>query len=162
MLYRILFSARYQHESAIGIHMSPPSCISLPSPSPSHSCWLSQSPCLSSLSHTANSHWLFHLWYCKFPCYSLHTSHPLLPPPPLSIVHKSVLYVDTFLCPIILPLSQKYSLYWCTLVYPSPLLMNIYLNPPRLLMLILVLQSSLNLEVRPPYLDPRYSHLLTL
>ena len=28
--------------------------------------------------------------YCKFPCYSFHTSHPLLPSPH---VHKSLLYV---------------------------------------------------------------------
>ena len=26
---------------------------------------------------------LFYIWYCKFPCYSLHTSHPLPPPLPL-------------------------------------------------------------------------------
>ena len=25
--------------------------------------------------------YLFHMWYCKFPCYSLLTSHPLPPPP---------------------------------------------------------------------------------
>ena len=37
MLYRILlFSIKFQHESAIGIHMSPPSWASLPSPSPFH------------------------------------------------------------------------------------------------------------------------------
>ena len=29
--------------------------------------------------------------YCKFPCYSLHTSHPLSPTP--CCVHKSVLYI---------------------------------------------------------------------
>ena len=34
--------------------------------------------------------YLFYIWYCKFPCYSLHTSHP---PLPSSCVHKSVLYV---------------------------------------------------------------------
>ena len=33
---------------------------------------------------------LFHTWWCKFPHYSLHTSHPLLPSPH---DHKSVLYV---------------------------------------------------------------------
>ena len=42
----------------IGIHMSPPSRTSLPAPTPSHPSSLSQSPGLSSLSHTANSHWL--------------------------------------------------------------------------------------------------------
>ena len=32
----------------------------------------------------------FYIWWWKFPCYSLHTSHPLLPSPP---AHKSILYV---------------------------------------------------------------------
>ena len=52
---------------------TPPSQTSRPSPSPSHPSRLSQSPCLSFLSYTANSHWLyiFYIWYCKFPCYSL-------------------------------------------------------------------------------------------
>jgi len=37
---------------------------SLPPPTPSHSSWLSLSPGLSSLSHTANSYWLsiWHMW----------------------------------------------------------------------------------------------------
>ena len=47
-----------QHESAINIHISPLFRTSLPSSSPSHSSRLIQSPCLSFLSHTANSHWL--------------------------------------------------------------------------------------------------------
>ena len=34
--------------------------------------------------------YLFYIRYCKFPCYSFHTSHPPLPSPH---VHKSVLYV---------------------------------------------------------------------
>ena len=46
------------HESAIGIHISFPFWTSLPSPSPSHPSRLIQSPCLSFLSRTANSHWL--------------------------------------------------------------------------------------------------------
>ena len=50
--------------------------ISLPTP-PFN---LLQSPCLSSLRHTTNPHgYLFYTWYCKFLCYSLHTSS-LLPP----------------------------------------------------------------------------------
>ena len=49
MLYNImLVSAIHEHESAIALHMSPPTCPSK----------LSQSSSLSSLSHTANSHWL--------------------------------------------------------------------------------------------------------
>ena len=59
LLYRILlFSVKPQHESAIGIHISLPFWNSLPSPSLSHPSRLIQGPCLSFLSHTANSHWL--------------------------------------------------------------------------------------------------------
>ena len=59
MLSRILlFSVKPQHESAIGIHMSPPFWTSLPSPSPSHPSRLIQSPCFSVLNHTGNSLWL--------------------------------------------------------------------------------------------------------
>ena len=36
--------AIHQHESAIGLHMSPPSCTPLPPPSPSHPSRLSQIP----------------------------------------------------------------------------------------------------------------------
>ena len=81
MLYRILlFSVKPQHESAIDVHISPPFCNSLPSPSPSHPSRLIQNPCLSFLSHTANSHWLsiLHLVVYMLPCYFLHLSHPLL------------------------------------------------------------------------------------
>ena len=45
LLYRILlFSVKPQHESAIGIHISPPFWTSLPSPSQSHSPRLIQNP----------------------------------------------------------------------------------------------------------------------
>jgi len=60
-----------------------------PISSPAHPSRLIQSPCLSFLSHTANSSWLsilmlllLSLFSCvrlNFPCYSFHTSHPLLP-----------------------------------------------------------------------------------
>ena len=91
LLYRILlFSVKPQHESAIGTHLSPP-FYSLQLPCPYHPSRLIQSPCLSFLSHAANSCWLSILhMVCKFPCYSFHTSHPLLPSPN---VHKSILYV---------------------------------------------------------------------
>ena len=74
-------------------HRFPSSWTSVWPPTPSHSSRLLQSPSLSSLSHTGNSHWLsvLHIAVCIFPCYSLHLSHLLLPPP-LPHVHKSVLY----------------------------------------------------------------------
>ena len=59
MLYRILlFSVKPHNESAISVHILLPFWTSLPSPSPSHPSRLIQHPCLSFLSHTANSHWL--------------------------------------------------------------------------------------------------------
>ena len=57
-LQNLSFSAKCQHESIIGTHMSPPSQTCLPFPSPSHPCRPPQSPCLSSLRHKATSHWL--------------------------------------------------------------------------------------------------------
>ena len=64
----MLVSAKHQHESAIGVHMSPPSWVSLPS----HASRLLQSPSWSSLSHTANSHWLsiLHMIMYMFPCWA--------------------------------------------------------------------------------------------
>ena len=55
MLYKILlFSVRHHHESARDL------CVPLPLEPPSLSCpfRLIQSPCLSSLRHTASPHWL--------------------------------------------------------------------------------------------------------
>ena len=50
MFYNILLvSAMHQHESAIGIHMSPPSGSSLPHPTISHPSRLSRAPCLRSM-----------------------------------------------------------------------------------------------------------------
>ena len=73
--------ARRQHEWAVGIHMSPLSCTHLPSSPASHPFRWSQSTGLSSLHHAANSHWLsiLHMVMYMFQCYSLKSSHPLLP-----------------------------------------------------------------------------------
>ena len=78
MLYSIvLVSAIPQHESSIGIPMSPPSHLP-PHPTP---LGCHRAPDLSSLHHTANSHWLsvLHMVTYMFQCYSLYSSHPLLP-----------------------------------------------------------------------------------
>ena len=76
----VLVSAIHRHESATRIHPSPPSWISLPSPTPSHLSRLSQSPGLTSLCLTANSHRLpvLHMVMWMFPRCSLNS--PPLPP----------------------------------------------------------------------------------
>ena len=61
-------SHRYEYISSL---------LNLP-PTLFHPSGLSQSPGLSSLSHTANSHWLFHTCYSICFHDSLHSSHPLL------------------------------------------------------------------------------------
>ena len=80
------------HTSTRIIHRSthvPSLQTSLPSPTPPFSLW--QSPCLSSLSHTANSHWLcFTHGILNF--YVTVSIHLPLPPPLLPLVHRSVLY----------------------------------------------------------------------
>ena len=76
------------------------SFLNVPPPhTPSHPSRMLQSSDLSSLSNTANSHWLRILYVVAymFPCYSLHSSHPLLPP--WTRVHKPVLYVCLCCCP---------------------------------------------------------------
>ena len=85
MLYNIvLVSAKYQYESAIAkpLSLESSSCL------PLHPTSLLQSLGFSSLSHIANSHWLstLHIVIYMFPCYSLLSSHPLLPhPSPVSM-----------------------------------------------------------------------------
>ena len=75
----VLVSAIHQHGSAVGVRVSPLSWSRLPpsTPSPPR---LSQSPRVSSLSHTANSHRLFSTLYSNV-CFQapLLPSHPLLP-----------------------------------------------------------------------------------
>ena len=80
-------SATHQHGLAIGVYVSPPSWAPLPPPMLSHPCRLLQRPSVSSLSHIANFHWLsvLHMVVYKLPQYPLHSSHPLFPPPPLSM-----------------------------------------------------------------------------
>ena len=87
MLYNIvLVSAIHQHKSATGIHMSPPCRTSSPPPTPSHPLGCHRAPGLSSLHHTAHSHWLsiLHMVIYMFQCYPFSSSLPLLPPTPVS------------------------------------------------------------------------------
>ena len=79
-----------QHESVIGKCI--PSLLSLPpiSLSPTPQDWYKAPVWVSWGIQQIPVGYLFYIWKCKFPCYSLHTSHPLLPPPH---VHKSILYV---------------------------------------------------------------------
>ena len=76
-----LFSVKSQHESAIGVHISPPGRTSLPSSSPSDPSRLIQSPCSSFLSHTASSHWLFTKEGCSRALLDSSLSHSVNPWP---------------------------------------------------------------------------------
>ena len=86
LLYNVvLASAVHQYELVTGIHMSllNPPLISHPIPSTSSpTSRLSQTSALSSLGHTANSHLqsVLHMVMYMFPCYSLKSFYPLLPP----------------------------------------------------------------------------------
>ena len=72
------------------VYMSAPSWTSLPLPTPSHLSRLSPSTVLSSLHHTANSHWLPILHTVMY----VSTTLPICPFLPFPHwVHKSVLYV---------------------------------------------------------------------
>ena len=64
MLYNIvLVSAIYQHESATGILILPPSLTSLPLSTPSHPPGRHRTLDLSSLCHSENFHWLSNFVY---------------------------------------------------------------------------------------------------
>ena len=69
------------HESATGVHRSPPSWTPFSPPTPPHHARWSQSTELTSLSHTVHSHLLsaLHMVMCMLPYYSLNSSLPLLP-----------------------------------------------------------------------------------
>ena len=102
--------------------MSSPSWTSLPPASLSDPPRLSQSTGLSSLSHTANSHWLstLHMIVYMFPCYFLHLSYTLLPPDPHPCPQVCSLCLCLHCCPagrfistvfldsISLPLRQRW------------------------------------------------------
>ena len=77
----MLVFVTHQHKSVPGIHMPSPSWNSLLSPAPPYPSRLPQSTGMSLLCRTANSHWVSSLnsVMCMFPCYSLNSSHPLLP-----------------------------------------------------------------------------------
>ena len=81
----------YPHESAVGIRMSPPSGTSLPPRTPSQPSRLSESPGLSSLHHTENSHWLSVLQKVMYMFYATLSICPTLFFP--HCIHKSVPYV---------------------------------------------------------------------
>ena len=68
----------------MGVHVSPPSLISLSSPSPPHPSRLLQSPGLSSQSHTANSHWLSILHMVMYVSVLLSPYSPYIPCSPFS------------------------------------------------------------------------------
>ena len=76
--------AIHQHESVIGLRLSPPSSTTSPHHLPPHlippGCH--RAPALGALHHVSNSHWLsiLHMEAFMFQYYSLKSSHPLLLP----------------------------------------------------------------------------------
>ena len=89
----MLVSTKHQHESAVGLLMSPPTWTSLPPSPPSHPSRLLPSPSLSSLSHVANSHWLSVLHMVMYVSMLFSPYLPHSPSSPTSCVHKSILNV---------------------------------------------------------------------
>ena len=91
----MLISAIHQHESAVSIHMSPPSHLPFhPIPLGCH-----RAPDLSSLCRMANFHWLYilHMEMYMFQCYFLNLSHPQLPALCPQICS---LYLSLHCCPV--------------------------------------------------------------
>ena len=124
-----------QHESATGIHVSPPSWTSLPFPA---SRW-SRSTGLSSLHHTANSPWLsiLHMVICMFPaalsvCSTLSFPH---------CVHKYVLSVCLRRLPDCLTLKGIYLFCFFNWVSLGPCVRISYLIQTVLITLLLVFNS---------------------
>ena len=84
LLYRILWFSVHINKNQPQVHPSPlpPKPPSLSPPHPTLlDCHRAR---LSSMSHTANSHWLFYIWYCKFPyIVSFNSLHSFCPPSPI-------------------------------------------------------------------------------
>ena len=89
----VLVSTKHQHESVIGLPMSPPTWTSLPPPSPSTPLGCYWTPVWGPwVIQQIPIGYLFYRWWCMFPCYFLHTSHPVLPPhPDMSIISSPCL-----------------------------------------------------------------------
>ena len=108
LLHIMMVFAIHWHESAIDIHMSPPSWISLCPDIPPHPIPLGcpRALTLGSLHLTSYSHWLsvLHMVMYMFQCYSLKLSHPrldwsdLAAAAPSLTVSKSLLLSLSLLC----------------------------------------------------------------
>ena len=115
-----MVSAIYQHDSAIGIHISIPFLLSLPphpTPLGGH-----EAPDLGSLYHTANSHWLsiLHIVICLFQCTlsnhsTLSFTHPCPKAYPLCL-HRLCCPANTIISTIFLDFIYMVLIYN---IYPS-------------------------------------------
>ena len=94
LLYNVVLVSVVQwSESAVCIHISPPSCTSLPPSPPSHPSRSAQSTELSSLCYTAGSHELSVLYMAAHICQSQspNSSHPP------HRVHRFIPYICVFI-----------------------------------------------------------------
>ena len=114
----MLVSAILQHESAVSINMSPPSWTSFLPPTPSYPSRLSESTRLSYLCYPTTSHQLSILSVVMymFQCYSLNSSHPLLPPLYSQVCSLSL---HLYSCPANRFISTIFldSIYICVLIH---------------------------------------------
>ena len=111
----MLFSVKPQHESAIGIHMSPPSWTSLsppnhPTPLGCHRA-LSWAPCVTQ--QISMAYLILHLVVHMFQCCSLNLSHPLLPLlGPQVCISTAALQIGSSVPPFKIPYICVITQYW--------------------------------------------------
>ena len=99
-----------QYESAIGIHVFPPSWTSLTIPPHPIPLGLHRAPALGALLHASNSHRLsiLHMVMYMFQCYCFKLSHPLL----LLSPKVCSLHLCSLCCPICRIIDKDYSYVW--------------------------------------------------
>ena len=102
----VMVSVINQYESAIGIHVSPPSLNSLTIPPHPIPPGLHKAPALGALHHASKSHWLSILHMVMYMFNAILSNYPTLF---FCWVQKSVLYICVVCCPICRVIDKDYS-----------------------------------------------------